>query len=90
MAVMQPYFLPYAGYFRLFDIADTFVVLDDVQFPRRGYVHRNKFLNIAGEPVWFTLPLAKAPQETRIDQLVVHHDWTRLLEAQLSRLEILW
>jgi hypothetical protein len=36
VAVMQPYFMPYAGYFRLFAAADVFVLFDCVQFPRRG------------------------------------------------------
>ena len=32
VAIMQPYFMPYAGYFRLFAAADLFVALDCVQF----------------------------------------------------------
>jgi hypothetical protein len=43
VAVMQPYFMPYAGYFRLFCAADVFVMFDCVQFRRRGWVHRNRF-----------------------------------------------
>jgi hypothetical protein len=42
IAVMQPYFFPYAGYFRLLQAADHFVLLDCVQFPRRGRVHRTQ------------------------------------------------
>ena len=45
VAIMQPYFIPYAGYFRLFTGADLFVVCDDVQFPRRGWLHRNKLID---------------------------------------------
>lgn len=69
MAVMQPYFISYAGYFRLFAATDLFVLYDCVQFPRRGWVHRNKLLKENGEADWLTLPLAKAPQDVRIDQL---------------------
>jgi hypothetical protein len=60
-AIMQPYFLPYAGYFRLFAATDLFVVYECVQFPRRGWVHRNQLVNTAGAERWLTLPLEKVP-----------------------------
>jgi hypothetical protein len=44
IAVMQPYFIPYAGYFRLFAASDLFVIYDCVQFPRRGWVQRNRLI----------------------------------------------
>ena len=69
VAIMQPYFLPYAGYFRLFAQADVFVLYEDVQFTRRGWLHRNKLIDRAGEERWLTLPLAHAPQEVLIRDL---------------------
>ena len=66
---MQPYFIPYAGYFRLFAASDLFVIYDCVQFPRRGWVHRNRLLDAAGRERWLTLPLAKAPRDVRIRDL---------------------
>ena len=58
---MQGYLAPYAGYFRLFAACDKVVMFDCVQFPRRGWCHRYK-----QDGKWVTLPLAKAPQDTRI------------------------
>lgn len=69
VAIMQPYFFPYAGYFRLFAASDLFVVYDCVQFPRRGWVHRNKLIDASGEARWLTLPLEKAPQDVLIRDL---------------------
>jgi hypothetical protein len=69
ISVMQPYFLPYAGYFRLLCNVDAFVVLDVVQFPRHGWVHRNQLRTHNRAPGWFTLPLAKAPLDTPITAL---------------------
>ncbi len=69
LAIMQPYFAPYAGYFRLIERADIFVAFDCVQFPRRGYVHRNRLRTGAGTLDWATLPMAKAPQEALIHDL---------------------
>jgi len=53
---MQPYFLPYLGYFQLMRAADVFVVYDDIQFTKKGWGHRNRML-VNGEPALFTLPL---------------------------------
>lgn len=80
IAVMQPYFVPYPGYFRLFAEADLFVVYDCVQFPRRGYVHRNQLPDSGGEAQWLTLPLRAAPQETLVRDLEFADDSIDLLE----------
>lgn len=63
-AIMQPYFFPYSGYFQLFATVDVFVILDCVQFPRRGYVHRNQLTDNQNAPQWLTLPLLKADRDT--------------------------
>ena len=42
VAIMQPYFFPYIGYFQLMKAADIFVFLDDVQYIQRGWVNRNR------------------------------------------------
>jgi hypothetical protein len=84
VAVMQPYFIPYAGYFRLFAASDLFVIYDCVQFPRRGWVHRNKLIDVSGAPRWVTLPLVKAPQSTLIKDLEFPSDATELLNQRLQ------
>src|ERR1043165_6485184 len=66
---MQPYFIPYAGYFRLFAASDLFVIYDCVQFPRRGWVHRNRLVDSFGNSRWLTLPLQRAPQGVLIRNL---------------------
>lgn len=72
IAIMQPYFLPYAGYFRLFCGVDAFVVLDDAQFPRRGWVHRNRLRRQDGQLAWLSLPLQRAARETPIREMTFH------------------
>ena len=69
ISVMQPYFAPYAGYFRLMCDVDAFVVLDEVQFPRRGWVHRNRLRRRDGVLDWLTLPIAYAPRTASIREL---------------------
>jgi hypothetical protein len=83
VAIMQPYFLPYAGYFRLFAASDLFVVYDCVQFPRRGWVHRNRFVDAAGAAHWLTLPLERAPRDILIRDLRFRPDAARSLAERL-------
>ena len=46
LAVMQPYFLPYLGYFSLIDSVDHYMFFDDVQYIRKSWLSRNRLLNI--------------------------------------------
>lgn len=89
IAVIQPYFFPYAGYFRLFQAADTVVMFDCVQFPRRGWVHRNRFALAGGELDWLTLPIAKTNRDTRIEGLRFAIDARLRLESSLRRFPLL-
>jgi len=83
IAVMQPYFIPYAGYFRLFQASDLFVIYDCVQFPRRGWVHRNRLIDARGMNRWLTLPLAKAPRDVLIRDLRFSPNAHEILDERL-------
>lgn len=86
VAVMQPYFFPYAGYFRLVAVAETFVIFDDVQFPRRGRVHRCEIPGPSGAMEWLTLPLARQPRDTMIKDLAFAAGARDTLDRRLTRL----
>jgi hypothetical protein len=73
LAVMQPYFLPYIGYFQLMAAVDKFVVLDDVNYIVRGWVNRNRIATGHGTR-WMTLPVAGASQNRLIDELDIAPD----------------
>ena len=68
IAINQPYFIPYSGYFRLFDV-DLFVFLDDAQYVDRSYINRNILTKNDGSVDWFSIPLKNKPQETKINEL---------------------
>jgi len=89
VAIMQPYFFPYAGYYRLFGAADIFVVLDCVQFPRRGWVHRNRVSQPNSTHSWLTLPLAKASRDSRICDMQFHQNMSELWAAQLRQFPVI-
>lgn len=59
IAIMQPYFLPYIGYFQLLQQVDRFVIYDKIQYTKKGWINRNRMLR-NGEPVMFSVPLKKA------------------------------
>lgn len=86
VAAMQPYLYPYAGYFRLMAAADTFVILDDVQFARRGRVHRCEIPAAGGGTAWLTLPLARHSRDVAIRELAFVANARAELDARLRRL----
>ncbi len=55
---MQPYFFPYLGYFQLIAASDTFVLHDDVQYIKHGWVNRNQIL-LRGGTRMITFPVRK-------------------------------
>ncbi len=59
LAIMQPYFLPYIGYFQLIAAADLFVIYDNIKYTKKGWINRNRML-LNGADVMFSLPLKKA------------------------------
>jgi hypothetical protein len=70
VAIMQPYFFPYLGYFQLVHAVDHFVFYDDVAFIKKGWINRNQIL-LQEKPFLFTIPLAKQSQNKTIRETSV-------------------
>ena len=68
LACMQPYLIPYVGYFRLFE-TDVFVFHDDAQYIKQSYINRNQLTTHEGKTEWLTLPLKAMPTETKINDI---------------------
>jgi hypothetical protein len=67
-AIMQPTYLPWAGYLDLIDRADCFVFLDSVQFAKRSWQQRNRVKKAGPDPIqWLTVPVLT---KGRRDQLI--------------------
>jgi hypothetical protein len=58
VAIMQPYFFPYLGYFQLMNAVNIFIVYDNIQFSKKGWIQRNRILH-NGKDELFSLPLKK-------------------------------
>ena len=81
VAIMQPYFFPYIGYFQLMKAVDCFVFYDDAQFMKGGWVNRNRILWKA-EPAWWTFPMVRAGYQLPINQR--SYSWSiRLQQRQI-------
>jgi hypothetical protein len=74
VAMMQPSFMPWQGYFELIFRAERFIILDDFQFSVQSYHQRNRLFVNQGQVDWYTVPVHKsnsfqAPlDETRINE----------------------
>lgn len=58
LAIMQPYFLPYIGYFNLISASDVFVIYDNIKYTKKGWINRNRLL-MNNADATFSLPLRK-------------------------------
>ncbi|QEF98683.1 WbqC-like protein family protein [Stieleria maiorica] len=76
IAIMQPYFFPYIGYFHLLHAADSLVLYDNLQYTKKGWINRNRMLHNGGD-VLFSIPLRKASDYASIDQREVSTDFDR-------------
>jgi len=74
IAIMQPYFLPYIGYFQLIKASDIFVFYDDVNYVNRGWINRNRIL-LNNQPHKFVIPCTKLSQNKLINEIDVSIDF---------------
>jgi hypothetical protein len=86
LAIMQPYFFPYIGYWQLIHAADRFVLFDDAQYMRHGWINRNRILKPAGGWQYILVPLKKHEMTESIRNVQAHPDkqWRELIIAQLA------
>lgn len=70
LAIMQPYFLPYLGYFQLMASVDKFVVYDDVSYIKSGWINRNN-IKVQGKASLITIPLQNGRSGVPICEVLI-------------------
>lgn len=70
IGIMQPYFFPYIGYFQLVNAVDTFVIYDDVNYIKKGWITRNNIL-VNGKSFLFSISLDDVSQNKQINQITI-------------------
>ena len=80
LGIMQPYFLPYIGYFQLLASVDQFIVYDNIKYTKKGWINRNRML-MNGTDAMFSLPLKKGSDSLDVvaRELTTDFDRTKLL-----------
>lgn len=71
LGMMQPYFFPYLGYWQLMNAVDEYIIYDDVNYIKGGWINRNR-IKINGEPAFFGISVKKASQNSLICDLQVN------------------
>ena len=83
LGIMQPYFMPYIGYWQLMAAVDTYVVYDDVNYIKGGWVARNNIL-LNGQKHMFTITLNGASPNKLVNEITIKDDFkkfSRLIES---------
>ncbi|MDX9694244.1 MAG: WbqC family protein [Bacteroidales bacterium] len=78
VGIMQPYFLPYIGYFQLINAVDKYVIYDDVNFIKGGWINRNRIL-LNNEAFMFNIPMAGASSFKKINEINIGKNKDKLL-----------
>ena len=80
VGIMQPHFLPYIGYWQLLNAVDKYVIYDDVNFIKGGWINRNRML-VNGEPKLFNIQMQGASPNKLINEIEVSNNkvWKKKL-----------
>jgi WbqC-like protein family len=85
LAIMQPYLFPYIGYFQLMNLADEFVIYDNIQFSKKGWINRNRIL-LNGKDTYITFPLKKESDYADIRDRNLAESWLNDRKKMLNRI----
>lgn len=80
IGIMQPYFMPYIGYFQLMKAVDKYIIYDDVNYIKGGWVSRN-YLLINGEKKMFTITLKEASPNKLFNEIEIKDDFKKLMKT---------
>jgi hypothetical protein len=76
LAIMQPYLLPYIGYFQLIASVENFVIYDNIKYTKKGWINRNRILQNEKDVI-FSLPLKNASDFSKIYEREISSDFNR-------------
>ena len=86
VAIMQPYIFPYIGYFQLMNAVDEFVIYDNIQFTKKGWINRNRIL-VNGADAYISFPLKKDSDYLDVKDRFLAETWPAERKKLLGRIE---
>ena len=85
LGIMQPYFMPYIGYFQLINEVDRFVIYDDIEYTKKGWINRNRILQ-NGKDIYMTLPIKKDSDFLPVNQRFLSDNWQKERQKLLNKI----
>ncbi len=76
VAILQPNYIPWKGYFDLINMVDEFVVFDEVQYTKKDWRNRNLIKTPQGLQ-WLTIPVTVEHQQQKIYEVNVADQYWR-------------
>ncbi len=89
IAIMQPYLFPYIGYFQLMNAVDEFVLYDNIEFTKKGWINRNRIL-MNGKDILLTFPLKKDSDFRHVRERFLSDTWSQERIKSLNRISELY
>ena len=85
LAIMQPYFFPYIGYFQLIKSVDKILLYENVNFMLKNWMTRNRMLKINETPFFITIPVHSKSSFKKISEIELVNDerWKKALKKCL-------
>lgn len=85
IAIMQPYLFPYIGYFQLMNAVDEFIVYDNIEFTKKGWINRNRIL-VNGKDEYLSFPLKKGSDFLEVKDRELAETWPAERKRILNRI----
>lgn len=81
LGMNQPYFFPYLGFYQLVSAVDRFIIYDNLNYIQYGWINRNRFLVVRGEPTYFNAVTENSSPNRKICEikLSAKSNWRRKL-----------
>jgi len=89
VGIMQPYFFPYIGYFQLIKSVDEFVIYDNIQYTKKGWINRNRILS-NGQDKLITLPIKKDSDYLNVMDRKLSESWDKDRVKMLNGINTLY
>lgn len=87
IGIMQPYFFPYIGYWQLINLVDKFVIYDNIQFTKRGWIRRNRIL-LNCEDKMISLPIKKDSDYLNVDERYLSDDFLKERNKMINQIKM--
>jgi hypothetical protein len=90
VAIMQPFFFPYLGYFSLMKHTDNWIVFDDIRYSNQAWGNRNRILKHPEGWAWINVPVKDHKRETFYSNILIQNEinWKRKIINQFEYYKI--